>query len=345
MMTRGFQLARPGISKRRGRFVCVHTTAVASIALFLAGLSAAFAVNAPASQSHATPLGGTGRALATDGAIGPGSPIRLAASVGCPIGQSGAPPNCVTTATNPPRPGGYFKLLPVGSFSSLPTDAKAAQMVHYSTWEPRPQNSTADKAIPPSSFKTAGYSGMENHAAVFGRVDGNFTGTTDEIIQWAAAKWGLPDDVMRAQAIVETGWYQDNKDAQGHPIPGEGYGDFGGCGGSPPPSGYGVNGPSSFGIMQDRWCAIKDPSAPGYDGWPWSENSTAYNLDVYGAVMRGCYEGWDTWLGGKYKAGNLWGCVGKWFSGTWFTGGAKSYIADVKAVDQSKSWRGWPSST
>ena len=267
------------------------------------------------------------------------------ASVRCPIGQSGTPPNCVTTATNPPRPGGYFKLLPVGSFSSLPTDAKAAQMVHYSTWEPRPQNSTADKAIPPSSFQTAGYSGMENHAEVFGRVDGNFTGTTDEIIQWAAAKWGLPDDLMRAQAVVETGWYQDNKDAHGNPIPGEGYGDFGGCGGSPPPSGYGVNGPSSFGIMQDRWCAMKDPGAPGYDGWPWSENSTAYNLDVYGAVMRGCYEGWDTWLGGKYKAGNLWGCVGKWFSGTWFTGGARTYIADVKAVDQSKSWRGWPSST
>ena len=30
------------------------------------------------------------------------------------------------------------------------------------------------------------------------RVDGQFEGTTDEIFQWAACKWGLPDDLLRA---------------------------------------------------------------------------------------------------------------------------------------------------
>ena len=33
------------------------------------------------------------------------------------------------------------------------------------------------------------------------RITGNFTGTTDEIIQWAACKWGWSDNVVRAQAV------------------------------------------------------------------------------------------------------------------------------------------------
>jgi hypothetical protein len=214
-------------------------------------------------------------------------------------------------------------------------------MVHYSTWEPRPQNNQANHTTPPRTFKTAGYSGMENHAAVFGRVDGRFTGTTDEIIEWAAAKWGLPDNLIRAEAVVESYWYQDNRDSNGHPISGEGYGDFGSCGGSPPPSGYGANGPASFGMMQDKWCSLKDASAPGYDGWPWSERSTAYNLDLFGAVIRGCYEGWDTWLGASYHSGDLWGCVGRWYSGAWYTADAVQYIQRVKAFKMSEPWLSW----
>ena len=264
----------------------------------------------------------------------------MASLGGCPPGQSGTPPNCHTT-TGPPPSGGYFKLKPVGSFASLPTNSEAAEMVHYSTWEPRPQNDQANHTTPPLTFKTAGYSGMENHAAVFGRVDGQFTGTTDEIIQWAAAKWGLPDNLIRAEAVVESYWYQDNRSSNGHPISGEGYGDFGSCGGSPPPSGYGANGPASFGMMQDKWCSLKDPSAPGYDGWPWSERSTAYNLDMFGAVIRGCYEGWDTWLGASYHSGDLWGCVGRWYSGAWYTAGAVQYIQRVKAFKKSEPWLTW----
>jgi len=265
----------------------------------------------------------------------------MASLGGCPPGQSGTPPNCHTTATGPPRPAGYFKLKPVASFASLPTDFEAAEMVHYSTWEPRPQNDQANHMTPSLTFKTAGYSGMENHAAVFGRVDGQFTGTTDEIIQWAAAKWGLPDNLIRAEAVVESYWYQDNRNSSGDPISGEGYGDFGSCGGSPPPSGYGANGPASFGMMQDKWCALKDPSAPGYDGWPWSERSTAYNMDLFAAVIRGCYEGWDTWLGGSYHSGDLLGCVGRWYSGAWYTAGAVQYINGVKALEKSQPWLTW----
>ena len=262
-------------------------------------------------------------------------------SGGCPAGQTGTPPNCSTINTARPPSGGYLTLKPVGSFNTLPNDTQAAAMVHYSTWEPRPQNNTANHTVPPSSFTTAGYSGMQNHAAVFGHVTGNFTGTTDEIIQWAAAKWGLSDETIRAEAVQESYWYQGNKDASGNPISNQGYGDFGSCGGSPAPSGYGVNGPASFGIMQDKWCSFKDPNAAGYDGWPYSETSTAYNLDLYGAVMRGCYEGWDTWLGGTYASGDMWGCLGRWFSGGWHTTDANNYISLIQGHLNNKIWLQW----
>lgn len=36
-------------------------------------------------------------------------------------------------------------------------------------------------------------------------VDGNYRGTTDEIIQWAAAKWGLNTNLMRAVATSSPG--------------------------------------------------------------------------------------------------------------------------------------------
>ena len=40
------------------------------------------------------------------------------------------------------------------------------------------------------------------------RVDGNFTGTTDEILQWGACKWGFDEDLVRAVAVVESWWRQ-----------------------------------------------------------------------------------------------------------------------------------------
>lgn len=245
-------------------------------------------------------------------------------------------------AAAPPPAGGYFTgMQGVGSVSSLPSDSQAASMVHRSTWEPRPENYSANHIVPPAGVVTAGYSGMENHAQLFGRVTGNFTGTTDEIIQWAAAKWGLPDEVIRAEAVAESSWYQNLKDSSGRPVANSGYGDYGQCGGSPAPSGYGTGGPSSFGIMQIKWCAHKDASAPGYGTWPWSERSTAYNLDYYGAIIRGCFEGWDAWLGNGYEAGDMWGCVGRWYAGEWYSAGANDYIATLKNFYNSKPWLSW----
>lgn len=253
--------------------------------------------------------------------------------------EAAAPPPA--PSDGPPPPDGYFPLRPVGAFGSLPDDATAAQLVRRSSWEPRPSNTAANRRTAPADFRPAGYPGMLNEPAVFARITGNFTGTTDETLQWAAAKWGLPDDVLRAAAVAESGWYQDHKEPTGQPIDKQGYGDFGDCGGSPPGAPYGPEGPSSFGILQAKWCTLNDATQDGYGGWPWTELSTAYAADTYGAIVRACFEGWEVWLGPAYRAGDLWGCVGRWFAGAWYSPGATDYIGRVQAALVAKPWREW----
>jgi len=46
------------------------------------------------------------------------------------------------------------------------------------------------------------------HAALRA-VTGDFTGTTDEIFQWGAYKWGFDPDLVRANAVNETYWRQN----------------------------------------------------------------------------------------------------------------------------------------
>lgn len=272
-----------------------------------------------------------------------------------------ATPDCTIPSSSvrssaPPKAGGYCQLVPPGQFATLPSDTEAAAAVHRSTWEPRPQNNAANHTVPPPTLRTTGPANAYgiHQQQLFGRITGDFTGTTDEIIQWVAAKWGLPDDLLRAQAAWESNWYQDLKRPDGHPLSGNGYGDFGSCNGrgSPPPSGYGKSGPSSFGLMQDKWCVFQDDATPDdrYGGWPWTESSTAYSLEQYAAIIRGCFEGWNQRLGTVgptrtgYHAGDLWGCVGSWYSGYWYDSGptkSTPYINSVRLLYETKPWLTW----
>jgi autotransporter family porin len=42
--------------------------------------------------------------------------------------------------------------------------------------------------------------------ALTSRINGDFTGTTREILRWAACKWGINQNVVFAQAAVESWW-------------------------------------------------------------------------------------------------------------------------------------------
>lgn len=237
----------------------------------------------------------------------------------------------------PPPPGGYLSLRPVGSFASLPDDATAATRVHRSGWEVRPGNARYNHTIPPRlalqpvDAADHAYDPRWN-TYILGRMTGNFTGTTDEIFQWAAAKWGLPDNLIRAVAYKESDWYQSNR------------GDFVENPAECPP-GYRSPCPVTFGIAGTR-----STSWPGV--FPWNRDSTAAAVDVLGGWLRGCYEGWVWWLRdhgnrsrGVYHAGDIWGCVGAWYSGDWHDGSisqqgsGENYIHRVQHWYEARPWR------
>ena len=231
------------------------------------------------------------------------------------IPNEGTPPN-EGTAPNPgtPTDGGvtYFSTLPPGS--TLPSATECAGRVRRSSWEPRPKNTVANQTVGVSGARIDGASSAYN-TRMAPRIDGNFKGTTDEIIQWGACKWGFDEDIVRAVTVMETWWRQDT------------VGDDG----------------VSFGLTQVR-------STVHVGTFPYSRDSTAYAVDYALAWRRACYEGEFTWLNdpsrpGGYVKGDEWGCVGTWFSGGWYDGdenvpysGAKAYIKGVKAHLAQRTW-------
>jgi RTX calcium-binding nonapeptide repeat (4 copies) len=218
-----------------------------------------------------------------------------------------------TTTTAPPPSGIRFETLPPGS--PLPSGAECAVRIRPAA-EVRPGNGAynATKGTTPNGR--------------YPRVTGDFTGTTDEIIQWTACKWGIDEDVVRAQVVVESWW---NQDARGDFTTNQSacYPDLrtttGSC-------------PESVGLMQVRYVyhteAFVDANAI---------RSSAYNLDYAFAGWRSCFEGNETWLntverGATYAAGDMWGCVGVWFSGRWLTQPAKDYVAAVQERMKARTW-------
>jgi hypothetical protein len=214
-----------------------------------------------------------------------------------------------------PAAGGYFQLLPPGS--ALPSEAECAARVRRSSWEPRPDNYGANHASVTNTLANFSQFNGAWNGQYRPRVTGNFKGTTDEIIQWAACKWGWSDELIRAEAVVESTWRQST------------VGDGG----------------TSYGLMQVRY--LYHPRVNGGckgcagSSWPNAANSTAFNVDLFGAEMRGCYEGMEPYLGSGTR-GDEWGCIGSWFSGAWRTGGSLGYISKVQSSLNSKPWLSWP---
>lgn len=241
------------------------------------------------------------------------------------------------SSASPPA-GGFLPLVPAGSWRALPGDAEAAAMVRRSTWEPRPQNATANRTMP-TGLSLTPHGGVEPiwNSWLLPRVTGRFTGTTDEIVQWAAAKWGFPDDLLRAQMVAESTWYQGLLDPDGQPVPQRGFGDYtadqGACA-----HGYTAPCPLSFGVLQIKHAAFHGGT------FPHSRDSTAFTVDYLGAVLRGCYEGWESWLAGsssaspRYAAGDLTGCLGRWYAGAWRTAEALDYAQSVEQHRVDRPW-------
>jgi hypothetical protein len=213
-------------------------------------------------------------------------------------------------------PASRFVTLPPGA--ALPGGEECAERVRREGWEPRPQNASFNGTpgepfrVPATDFRPE-----ERVNRLLRRVNGRFTGTTDEILQWASCKWGFDEETVRAVAAVESWWNQ-------HAV-----GDRG----------------ESVGLFQVRclWGRFHVAACPS------SRLSSAYNADYALAFRRACYEGlfWF-WFPSdpaqKKMRGDVWGCIGMWFSGRYRDDRAEEYVARVRAYATEKPWLGWPAS-
>jgi len=192
------------------------------------------------------------------------------------------------------------------------------------------------------------------------RVTGAHVGTTDENIQWAACKWGISDNLLRAIAVHESTWTQYDTYSSGRCVLKMGCGDmitqstvasrkycaFISQAGHDYERDYGRGRcPATFSIVGVKsWQDPKWGAMPHNQNgtFPFNRDSTAFALDYLGSFLRGCYEGWVPWLANtgdkRYAAGDLWGCVGAWYAGAWKTAPAKTYIGLVRGDLRKRMW-------
>jgi autotransporter family porin len=209
-----------------------------------------------------------------------------------------------------PAPGPQASTRPVGA-TPMP-DAEAAKHVRPAR-EARVRNRVPNAwrlgAPDLAEYGRHAWTGVRPEAQALRRaVTGQFTGTTDEIIQWAAWKWGVDEDLFRAVCVQESWWRQET------------IGDGG----------------LSFGITQ-----VNRDAHPGT--YPYSRFSTAFAADYYGAIFRHYYDGHATWLmdvehGQPYRPGDAWGAVGTWFAGRWHTPPADDYVRQVQGHLKGRTW-------
>jgi hypothetical protein len=257
--------------------------------------------------------------------------VAAASAAGCGTG-AGRTPAQLSALARDARPASaapaYFHTLKPGA--KLPSSAQCAAWVRARPLKEnkgvnRPFNKTTGQHVSASFF-----SGDQPAAGKFlaPRINGDFTGTTQEVLRWAACKWGIDQNIVFAQAAVESWWRQTTK----------GDWETSGC---PPGHGPGKDGraglcPQSWGILQNRYPFEKQ-------SWPGIARSTAMNADTAYAIWRSCFDGYETWLNtvqhnGRYHSGDAWGCVGRWFAGRWHTGPAQTYIRKVQSYLRQRIW-------
>jgi hypothetical protein len=220
--------------------------------------------------------------------------------------------------------------------NTLPRSASTcASSIIHSSWEPRHDNDASNHTVGDGAYTWGPaatdqyWSGWSSRVPL---VQGQFTGTTTEMFSWAACRWGIEEDILRAVAVIESTWHQST------------WGDR--CGGGDQTIG-------SFSVMQ-----IKNKNCDGsllWGGMPDVVQSTALAVDLYAARTRACFNG-DFYDGGSWLYHGqtvrqiaaahgwnyvLWGCVGSWYSGDWYDSGAVNYIHNVQTALAQRTWLGY----
>jgi Bacterial Ig domain len=239
----------------------------------------------------------------------------------------------------------------------LPSGNWCAQVI---PWEPenvptnQPNNNTKPTSSQLASYAANGYTAnVYDGKWAYARANGQYTGTTDMMMRWAACKWGIDEDVVRAQAVSEHWNWDQNR-------PGDKRTSYAEC----------VN--DGFTSLWDfecsnccwqTWSIYQTKVYYDWQTWPMILQSTAFAADYRYADQRACMNGelapyfdnLPSYNGHSYSAdiasGNLntilWGCVGAHYSGAWYdgnsTGGALWYINLVQHALAVKQWKlTWP---
>jgi hypothetical protein len=195
----------------------------------------------------------------------------------------------------------------------VPTDAQL-QAFHAATDD---TGSLADDVVPERRYVT-GRPGLSDPS-------------TDDLIQWAAHKWGIPEDWIRAQMAVES-WWDQTALGDRQTVSSSWYSLY------PPQARIGGSSQvyESMGLSQVRW---KPDGMVGAGTEPLRWKSTAFALDEYAAIIRYFYDGNCRWCGSGYSAGQQWPSIGAWYEPLpWWNSSAQWYVGRVQSDLDSRVW-------
>jgi len=326
------------------------STVVALVAVFTLGLGGALAVSDPATSTACattTAPGTTVSGPALNAAV-PDTVLSVCATATAPPASTVTGPTTTvtsivtstvtsststtvpsTTTVPPPARVAYDTTAPGGTAGFPRSDTSCASTILLNTWEATSHGNLQynvprdDVATNYTDSRFSWWSSFPKWLTRRGQVTGHFTNTdgsvptTTEIFSWAACKWGVREDLLRAVAVQESDWHENF------------WGDR--CSGTDPNTGVG-----SYGIMQIK--NFNCSNAGDWGGFRRTFVSTTYNVDFYGAAFRACLEGsfWYTIPAADSAATRERGCVGAWFSGSYQP--ASSYTNLVYGHLAAKDW-------
>lgn len=220
------------------------------------------------------------------------------------------------------------------------SDAQAAALVRREP-ETRPANALANDYVPSASELAAFYCAVNQQGQTTLRAnplnryvdgrDGLRAPSTDELIQWVAHKWTIPEDWIRAD-MAEESWWRMSTLSDRATVSSSWYGLY--------PATARISASSdvyeSMGIAQIKW---RPDGSDGAGTEPLRWKSTAFNLDYYAASVRYFYDGDCSWCGAGYGRGQQWNSIGAWYSPyPWANSGALSYIQSVQSTLSQRPW-------
>jgi hypothetical protein len=160
--------------------------------------------------------------------------------------------------------------------------------------------------------------------------------STDDLIQWAAHKWGIPENWLRAEYVLESYWnqFQLGDDTS---VSVRSYWRYP----------YQSRIPDttrvyqSLGITQVRWTP-SGTVGPGTEPLRW--RSTAFNLDDQAATLRLYYDNPSgartAWGDNTYAPCEKWRSVGGWYSPyPWGNSRQAAYVSTVRGNLARREWR------